>query len=236
VAASPLPTTTTTSPLPTVVPTTSTPPAPPPALLPVDPGSTLTATPKGAIQGYDGPDGKPTVQVTDKYYDIATTLPVIEQAPGWLHVRLAPRPNGSTVWVKASDVTVGSTPWRIEINLTTTHLTLYKAGAVVLDAPVGVGTDYTPTATGDFFVTFFQKPTSSGYGPFVIITSGHSNVLQSFEGFPDGILAIHGSLGADWAISTTGAHISNGCIRMHLDDQKQLQFVQPGTPIHIVAA
>lgn len=227
IAVAPPPTSTTTT-----APATTTTEAP--KALPVSPGWTLTATPKGSIQGYDGPDGAPTQQVTNTYYDIPTTLPVIEQSDGWLHVRLAPKPNGSTVWVRASDVDIGSTPWKIVINLSTTHLQLFKAGEQVLDAPVGIGLDRTPTVTGDFFVTFLEKPPSAGYGPFVMITSGHSDVLQTWEGFPDGILGIHGPIGSDAMIGDTGAKMSNGCIRMHVADQQQLAEVQPGSPIHIV--
>jgi len=240
VAVAPTPSTatsSTTSTIPTFLPTTTA-PAPPeaPKLVPVNPGWTITASPKGKIWGYDGPDGNPVQQVTNLYYDVPTWLPVIEQAPGWLHVRLAPKPNGSTVWVKTDDVALGATPWRIVIDLGTTHLKLFKKGEQVLDAAVGVGTNYTPTATGDFFVAFLQKPPSAGYGPFVVITSGHSNVIQSWDGFPDGILGIHGSLGADGMIGDTGAQLSNGCIRMHLADQQQLAEILPGTPIQIIPA
>jgi lipoprotein-anchoring transpeptidase ErfK/SrfK len=222
-----VPVTTTTTPA-----TTSTVAPPPPG----PPAWSATAVPRGSVQGYDAPGGAPTQKVTNTYYDIPTTLPVIEQAPGWLHVRLAPKPNGSTSWVRAADVTTGSTPWRIVINLATSHLQLFNAGEQVLDAPVGIGLDRTPTATGDFFVTHLQKPPSAGYGPFVMVTSGHSNVLQTWEGFPDGILAIHGPIGSDAAIGTTGAKISNGCIRMHVKDQEQLARVVPGSPVQIVDA
>ena len=68
-----------------------------------------------------------------------------------------------------------------------------------------------------------------------MVTSGHSNVIQVWEGFPDGILAIHGPIGSDAMIGTAGAKISNGCIRMHLEDQKKLSDVQPGSPIWIIA-
>jgi len=221
-------TTTTTRPLPTT--TTAD-----PLLIPVEDGWTLTATPHGSVQGYDGPDGAKTGEVTNTYYGFETTLPVIDQRPGWLHVRLAPKPNGSTSWVRVEDVDIGKTPWKIVVNLATTRLQLYKAGELMLDAPVGIGVDATPTVTGDFFVTFLQAPKNAGYGPFVMITSGHSEVLLTWEGFPDGILGLHGPVGADAQIGTTGAKISNGCIRMHVADQQQLADVQPGSPFQIIA-
>jgi lipoprotein-anchoring transpeptidase ErfK/SrfK len=205
--------------------------------LPVPPSSTVTATLLGSTQGYSAPNGAPTKMVTNNYYDIPTKLSVIEETPdGWLHVRTPYKPNSSTAWIKKAGVVLDSTPWAIQIDVTQRRLRLYNAGAIVLDAPVGVGTPYTPTPLGDFFVTFLQKPESAAYGPFVMITTGHSDVLQSFGGFPDGILGIHGPIGSDYAIGDTGAAISNGCIRMKVVDQVKLAQVTSGTPVHVYAS
>jgi hypothetical protein len=51
-------------------------------------------------------------------------LPVLETRPGWLEVRLAQRPNGTTAWVLATDVTLATSPYVVVIDLATTHLTL----------------------------------------------------------------------------------------------------------------
>jgi hypothetical protein len=223
------PTTSTTTTAPTTTTTTYREPAPP--------VSTVTATPKGKVAKYDAPDGPMTGTVDNLYYGNPTTLPVIEEAPGgWLHVRTPYKPNGSTAWIRAADAVLGSTPWAIQIDVTTTHLRLYEDGQLVVDAAVGIGTDATPTAQGDFFVTFLQAPPSSMYGPFVMITTGHSDVIQSWDGFPDGILGIHGPINADSWIGDTGSRISNGCVRMHVVDQQKLAGVTPGTPVHIYAS
>src|SRR5262249_36529808 len=150
------------------------------------------------------------------YYDRPTTLPVIGQQVGWVNVRLAPKPNGQTIWLKRDDVDVGKTPWMIIIHVASARLQLYKENELVMDAPVGVGTSATPTVLGDYFMTFMQSPADSSYGPWVMVTSGHSEVIKVWQGFPDGILAIHGPIGSDGIIGDTGAHISNGCIRMHV--------------------
>ena len=204
---------------------------------PTPPVATATATPKGTIAKYDTPDGSMTGTVDNLYYGTKTALPVVEQAPGgWLRVRTPYRPNGSTTWIKASDAVVGSTPWAIQIDVTTMHLRLYHSGDLVVDAPVGVGVDATPTALGDFFMTFLQAPESSIYGPFVMITSGHSEVIRSFGGFPDGIFGIHGPIGPESWIGDSGSRISNGCIRMHVADQVKLADVTSGSPIHVYAS
>lgn len=228
------PETTTTAP-PATVPATA-PATTPPKTIPVEPGSFLTATPKGKVQGFDAPDGTPTQEVDHLYYDVPTALPVIDQADEWVQVRLPEKPNGQTAWLKLADVEIGKTPWKVEINLTTSHLKAWKAGELVLDAPVGIGTDATPTVTGEFFITFLQAAPKPAYGPFVIITSGHSEVIQSWEGFPDGILGIHGPIGSEAAIAAGGGKMSNGCIRMLIKDQWKLADLQPGSPLSIVAA
>ena len=172
--------------------------------------------------------------VSDNYYGYPTALPVIDTEPGWLQVRLPYRPNGSTAWVRDTDVETGSTPWRIVVHLSTTRLHLYREGRLVLDAPAGTGTDRTPTPAGEFFVTFHDAPPSAGYGPFVVATSGHSEVLDTFQGFPDAIIAVHGPVGAERAIGSTGAQVSTGCVRLHPADLSRLAEVTPGSPVQIM--
>ena len=67
-------------------------------------------------------------RVPATWYGARSVLPVVATRPGWVRVRLAQRPNGSTAWLPARDVKLSSTPYRIVINLATTRLTLYRAG------------------------------------------------------------------------------------------------------------
>lgn len=196
----------------------------------------MTAVPKGSVQGYSAPGGAPTAMVTPTYYDIPTTLPVREEQGDWLRVGTPYKPNGSSAWVRRRDVTLAMTPWHVELDVTTARVRLFKEGQKVMEAAVGIGTDYTPTAVGDFFVTHFQDPPNAGYGPFVMVTSGHSDVIQVWDGFPDGILAFHGPIGSEWAFADVGARISNGCVRMRVADQQQLAQVTPGSPVTIYAS
>jgi lipoprotein-anchoring transpeptidase ErfK/SrfK len=80
-------------------------------------------------------------------------------------------------------------------------------------------------------------PPSAGYGPFVLVTSAHSDAITDWEQSGDAIIAIHGpiSSSADAEIGTTGAAISNGCIRMHDADLAQLADIPAGTPVDISA-
>ncbi len=172
-------------------------------------GETLVATvrPVGA-PGSQTPGSPPTVNVPGQWLGEATVLPVLAQQPGWVEVRLAQRPNESVAWVPAGDVSLASDAYRILINLDTTHLQLFKRGQQVADFPIGVGLPAYPTPTGHFFVALFAEPPSPGYGPFVMVTSAHSDTISDWEESGDAIVAIHGSLGSDSAIGTTGAHAS----------------------------
>jgi lipoprotein-anchoring transpeptidase ErfK/SrfK len=200
-------------------------------------GTTLVATTKGAIPGSPAPGAPSNVVVPGSWYGYPSILPVIDSAPNWVEVRLAQRPNESTTWVPQSDVTLADTPYTIDVDLATRHLTVLHDGQPTLSFPVGIGVPNTPTVTGNFFVAMKVAPPSAGYGPFVLVTSAHSDAITDWEQSGDAIIAIHGpiSSSADAEIGTTGAAISNGCIRMHDADLAQLADIPAGTPVDISA-
>jgi len=198
------------------------------------PASTVVAALHGTVARYATPGGTPDGTVPGTWYGSASILPVLAEESGYLEVRLAQRPNNSTAWIQQGSATLSSTPYRIVVDLGQRRLHLYDAGTEVMNAPAGIGTTRDPTPTGNFFVAFFAAPPSSGYGAFVIVTSGHSNAISDFEESGDAVVAIHGPLGADRAIGTTGAQVSHGCVRLHESDLVQLRQVPAGSPVDIV--
>jgi hypothetical protein len=64
------------------------------------------------------------------------------------------------------------------------------------------------TPIGHFFVASFAPAPSSAWGPFVIVTSAHSNAITDWEESGDAVVAIHGPLGEDAEIGTTGADLA----------------------------
>lgn len=201
------------------------------------PAETLVATTHGAIAGYAAPDSPvPDMTVPASWYGYPSILPVIDTYPGWLEVRLAQRPNGSTTWVQQDDVTLSSTPYAVVVDLTTMHLSVFDAGAPMFDFPAGIGTPDDPTPTGQYFMTMQVPPPDPGYGPFVLVTSDHSDTITDWEESGDAIIAIHGPITSDddSLIGTTGAAISHGCIRLHDGDLAQLSMIPAGTPIEVV--
>jgi lipoprotein-anchoring transpeptidase ErfK/SrfK len=199
------------------------------------PAETILARPNGSIPTFPAPNSAPQGAV-GTWYGVPLMLPVIETGVGWLQVRLPWRPNGSTAWVRAGDVTLYSTPYVIVVSVSATQLAVYKGGQQIMDFPVGVGLPSTPTPFGHFFVAIHEAGNGYAYGPVILDTSAHSEVIQRWEGMNDAIVAIHGPINssADARIGATGTRISNGCIRMHNSDLARLSVIPAGTPIEII--
>ncbi len=208
-------------------------PAPPP---PPVPAKTTIAQVTGAVPYFSAPDGIPmgTIPI-GSWWGQTKFLPVIAEAPGWLQVRLPQRPNGLTGWIPAASAQLSSTPYGILIDVTTHRVRLYRNGIPVLDVPAGTGTPNDPTPLGQFYVMDVAPSEGPGWGPFIVDTNAHSETITSWEGSGDAFTAIHGPLGADAAIGTTGGAISHGCVRLHDADLAQLSPVPPGAPVVIVA-
>ena len=67
----------------------------------------------------------------------------------WFLALLPSRPNGSTGWVRASDVTVSAPAYRVEVSRAAHQLKLVRLadGAVVMTSEVGVGSAATPQSS-----------------------------------------------------------------------------------------
>ena len=144
------------------------------------------------------------------------------------------RPNGSTGWIRAADVNIVPTYYRLRVDLGGHRITVWNGNDVVDDEPVGVGTAAAPTPPGEYYITealtvpSFQR---AAYGPFAFGISGHSNVYTSFGG-GDGTIGIHGT--ADQA--SVGKDVSHGCIRLSNEGITRLVKEVPlGSPVEIIA-
>ncbi len=201
------------------------------------PRVTLVARLNGPAPGSPSPGAAPTQTVPGSWYGYPSILPVIATEPNWLDVRLAQRPNESTAWIPASDATVKRDHFAIVVDLATMHLSVFERARQIDYFPAGIGTPASPTPPGNFFVAMTVPPPSPGYGPFVLVTSGHSDAITDWDSSGDAIIAIHGPIDAtaDTRIGTTGAAVSNGCVRLHDADLTQLSNIPPGTPVDIAA-
>ncbi len=158
---------------------------------------------------------------------------VKEEREDWLRVLLPVRPNGSTGWIRASDVSLALNPYRIRIELGAHRITVWNGADVIAREPVGVGRAESPTPGGEYYITeLLQPPTPDGpYGPYAFGLSGFSDVYKNFAG-GNGVIGLHGTNDP----SGLGKDVSAGCIRMRNEAIVELAKVLPlGTPVEIVA-
>jgi len=158
---------------------------------------------------------------------------VMQQWNDWLEVQIPMRPNESTAWIRAADVSLRQTPYRIVVNVSERRLIAYEGATPFLDTTVAVGAGSGPTPTGNFFVDGTVKvldPTGP-YGAYQMSVAAFSDVYYSF-GSGIGQIALHGT--NDPALLGTPA--SHGCVRMTNDAITQLaNTAPPGTPVTILA-
>jgi len=158
---------------------------------------------------------------------------LVQQRQGdWLELQLNTRPNQTTAWIRAADVSLRTTSQRIVVSLAARSLTVYDGQSVVLEAPVAIGTSSTPTPRGNYYIDgAVRTPDPSGvYGPYQVSVAAFSEVLMSF-GTGVGQIAMHGTN----APSLVGSAVSNGCLRMRNADVTALaNAVDIGTPVQIV--
>jgi lipoprotein-anchoring transpeptidase ErfK/SrfK len=169
-----------------------------------------------------------------------TVFSVVARQGMWLQVLVPVRPNGTTGWVRSSEVDLSVTTLRVEVSLAERRLRVHEAGQVVFDAPISVGRPATPTPTGEFYVTDLVPSVDPAgpYGPLALALNGYSEVMDRFgsvsvAGSPDDVapvLAIHGTNQP----SSIGRAASNGCPRLSDEDILRLASLVPaGTPVEI---
>ncbi len=187
----------------------------------------------------DAEGGEPKMELDRRTETTGNLVFVVEEeassTSGRHRVQLPVRPNGSTGWVNASDVSLTVHDYRIEIELAAFELRVFKGEEEILTTPIGVGTQDTPTPGGTYYIKeLLQPPSPNGpYGTYAYGLSGFSNVLESFAG-GNGVIGIHGTNQPE----LIGTNVSHGCIRMENDTIDELveEIGLPlGVPVEIQA-
>ncbi|MGI8623880.1 MAG: L,D-transpeptidase, partial [Solirubrobacteraceae bacterium] len=129
----------------------------------------------------------------------------------WRNVQLPERPNHSSGWLRARDVRLTQTAWRLQVELSRHRILLWRGRRLVSRHPIGVGKAVSPTPRGLYYFTDLVKPPNPNglYGTFAFGLSAHSKVITRF-GAGDGQIGIHGTNDA----SGLGKNVSHGCIRV----------------------
>jgi lipoprotein-anchoring transpeptidase ErfK/SrfK len=156
---------------------------------------------------------------------------VTKRKGSWLKVLLPDRPNGSTGWIRESDVEIREVTDALHVSLADRVLTWTRDGEVVLETPIAIGAPDTPTPTGRFYITdLLDTPDGGSYGPFAAGVSAHSDKISEFAG-SDGQIGVHGTNDP----ASIGQAVSHGCVRVPNDVIARLaNDLSLGTPVTIV--
>jgi lipoprotein-anchoring transpeptidase ErfK/SrfK len=210
------------------------------AAAPLPPGSSYAAhAVVPSVKVYDAPNAaQPTREFEnpwhvndDPRYPYETVFLVEEQRGDWLKVLLPVRPNGSSGWIRSSDVRLVVNPFRIEVDLSDRRLEVFQGNQLFMEDTVAIGAPGTPTPIGRFYIrVLLQPPTpDTVYGAYAYGLSSHSETLNEFNG-GDAEVGIHGNNDT----SALGKDVSNGCIRMDNDKITRLtKVLQMGTPVEV---
>ena len=204
--------------------TTSTPPPPPP-------GERVDA--RGPrLEVFDTPGApSPSRMLSNPTWEgVPLVLHGVSRRDDWIQVRVNQRPNGTLGWVRAADVTTTPLDVRVVVDRAAHLLRVFRGHDLVLEEPVAVGTDRTPTPTGAFYIDAVVENQGGIWGAYQLSVAGFSEVYTKFLG-GIGQIAIHGTN----APQLIGRSISNGCVRMRNDSITRLAAAAPlGTSVEIV--
>lgn len=180
------------------------------------------------------PGGEVVAEVDDETpFGSTTAFSVNRSRPGWLGVPSEELPNGELAWVRADpeELRGDTTPYRIVVDLSAHEARLIRAGRVVREWPVTVGTAATPTPTGSYSVTdLIEGGLNPVYGCCAIAISATQPYLPA--GWTGGDrIAFHGNGTGE----PLGVDASNGCIRSPDEVlQAVIGAVPLGTPVRII--
>jgi hypothetical protein len=199
--------------------------------------TSVVASSSSTLTVHDAPDLTSPSRLLDPVDEVSGQLVFLvkDQRSDWLQVYLPVRPNGSTGWLRRDQVELFEHGYRIELSLSAHRLALFDGAQVLMEEPIGVGAEDTPTPGGVYYIKeLLRPPDPSGfYGPYAYGLSGFSNVLDDYAG-GTGVIGLHGNDDA----SSIGRDVSHGCIRLHNEAITRMveEIGLPlGTPVIIVS-
>lgn len=199
-------------------------------------GETLAAYADGPLDVYESPESDGPMLTLDATTVLGTpTVLGVVTGPvdGWAEVMLPVRPNGSTGWIQADEVSFYVVDGEIVVDLSDRVLVYLVDGVEMLRTDVGVGSDHNATPTGVYFVTdnVTLADPNSPWGPHALGLSARSDTITEFNG-GDGIIGIHGTNNP----GSIGGNISLGCVRLPNDMISALHEMVPlGTRVVVNA-
>jgi lipoprotein-anchoring transpeptidase ErfK/SrfK len=144
-----------------------------------------------------------------------TTFSVVSARPGWARVISSALPNASLGWIPFAQIRITFDPFALEVDLSRQTLVVWRAGTLLRQISVAIGSPTSPTPIGQFAVTDKLRDFyPDAYGCCVLAISGRQTRLPL--GWTGGDrLAIHVGDGI-------GAAVSNGCLHASETDLRWL--------------
>jgi hypothetical protein len=148
----------------------------------------------------------------------------------WVRLRVPGRPNGRTGWVRR-DALGGFHRVRLAITVDRRRqrITVRRSGRIVFEAPVGIGSDATPSPAGRFWIREKFRIAAGGvYGPRALGTAAYAPGLTDWPS--GGVIGLHGTNEP----GLIPGRPSHGCIRLrNRDILRFYRLVPVGTPLRI---
>lgn len=109
-------------------------------------------------------DAKRVVHLSNKSENgAAQTFLILQESSGadgknWFFVLLPIRPNGSKGWIRSAEVKTTGLRYQLLIHLKSFKLDLIQDTKRILDIPIGVGAENTPTPAGQYYIKELIRP------------------------------------------------------------------------------
>jgi lipoprotein-anchoring transpeptidase ErfK/SrfK len=201
---------------------------------PADPRRSLIAeVPQGAkLDLHAAPGGRVIKRISDEtVFGSRTRLAVVAGRGEWLQVSTETADDRRRAWIRASDVRLRDTTYRLVVSLDARRLELFDGSRRVFRTRVAVGSTAHPTPTGRFGVTdkLAGRRFGNVYGCCILAISAVQEQLPA--NWPGGNrIALHGTN----VPSTIGNPVSTGCVRVGERPLRRLMRRVPlGTPVII---
>ena len=168
---------------------------------------------------YARPGAEPVGVLPQRTLGVPTTLPVVDERPGWVRVMVAARGalpsvdatavNQRTVWVRTADTTTAGTDWRIVVHTSAQTVTVEDGDSTTTLPVLATGSSSRPTPPGPQFVvgTFWDEPGTTT--PRVVLLSSQSETMDDYD-------TRTGTSATAFHTTTlrSRGEVSNGCIRL----------------------
>ena len=165
-------------------------------------------------------------------HGVPQTFLVLEVRKGWARVMLPGPPNGSTGWIRTSEVNFYGVEHVVRVRLASKRLEVWERGRLAFSFPAGIGRKNTPTPGGRYYIKELLQPTDPAgpWGSYAFGLNGYSNSVYGPDGEPQ-VIGIHGTNEPD----SVGKEVSAGCVRLRNEDIEKLVGLLPlGTPVEIM--